>query len=124
MKRDMHLVRQLLLYYEAKPDDRPEECPKIEVYSDIEVRYHLLLMHEANLLRCEPTKSTTSDRVIKVLPFSLTWEGHDFLDASRDTQLWKRALEIVGSKVGSTSFGVLKVLLADLARKQLGIGAT
>ena len=49
MRRDLDLIRELLFYFEAKPDDRMEECPPLEGYSELEIKYHLLLMDEAGL---------------------------------------------------------------------------
>jgi hypothetical protein len=120
MKRDLDLLRKLLLYYEAKPDDRMEEGPAIDGYSDLEIKYHLLLMDDGGLIRCERDISSTSNRVIKVYPFSLTWAGHEFLDASRNEKLWHRAKKMAGDKLGSIPFEVLKTLLIQLVKDSIG----
>ena len=122
MKRDLDLVRKLLLYFEEKLNDKMEECPQIDKYSNLEVRYHLLLMSEAGLLRCEKAVTKTG-RVIKVYPFSLTWQGHEFLEASRNATLWNRAKRLVVKKTGGLSFEVLKSLLLQLAKEGVGIMA-
>lgn len=82
MKRDFNLVRKLLLFFEKKADAKPVKAPAIEGYSELEIQYHLVLMHEAGLLHCETvTSESTPDRVIYVIPFDLSWQGHEFLDA-------------------------------------------
>ena len=43
-------------------------------------------------------------------PKSLTWEGHEFLDAVRHETVWAKTKEVVKSKGGSVSFEVLKEL--------------
>lgn len=120
MKRDPNLVRALLLHYEQKPTDRADPCPTVPEYTDSEVKYHLILMYEAGFLRAEP-ELTKTRRVIKVHPFSLTWQGHEFLEASRDDTLWKKATTTVASKTGSLSFSVLQALLTAMTKQQLGI---
>jgi hypothetical protein len=120
MKRDFELVRKLLLYFEAKSNDKMDSSPTIDGYSDLDIQYHLLLMDEAGLLRCEKEKSTSSDRIIKVYPFSLTWAGHEFLDASRNENIWERAKKMAGDKIGAIPFDVLKALLIHIVKDTLG----
>lgn len=108
MKRDIELIRKLLFYFEEKPDDHMEECPRIDDFSELEIKYHLLLMDEAGLLRCEREVTQSSNRVIKVYPFSLTWKGHEFLEAARNLTIWSRAKSVCLDKSGSLSFEVLK----------------
>ena len=119
MKRDFDLLRKLLFYYEAKPDDRLEECPAIDGYSNLEIKYHLLLTDDAGLIHCERGISSTSNRVIKVYPFSLTWAGHEFLDACRNENLWHHAKKMAGDKLSSIPFDVLKTLLTQLVRDSI-----
>ena len=72
-------------------------------------------MHDANLLRCEPIKSTTSERVIDVIPFDLTWDGHEFLDKIRDKYLWQKTKNVISSKGGSLAFSVINQLVTKYA---------
>jgi hypothetical protein len=116
MKRNLDLVRKLLLYFEEKPDDQVERCPPIEGYSSLEIKYHLLLMDEAGLLRCE-REVTSSGRTIYVLPMSLTWQGHEFLEAARNSNFWQKAKTIVYEKSGALSFEMLKSVLLHLSKE-------
>ena len=89
MKRDIDLVRKLLIYLEEKPNGKIVKDLELEGFLKGEVQYHLILMDQAGLINCERSvSSTTSDRVIRVYPFSLTWQGHEFLEASRSDTLW------------------------------------
>jgi hypothetical protein len=69
MKRDLDLVRKLLLYYEEKEDYRMDSSPSVEGYDELQVLYHLLLMDEAGLIRCERevSKSTPSVSLRSIL---------------------------------------------------------
>lgn len=55
-------------------------------------------------------------------PKSLTWEGHEFLDASRSQSTWEKAKALVLSKSGTLSFELLKEALVAISKKQLGVG--
>lgn len=125
MKRDPELIRKLLLFFEERPDIGLIEAKSIgiEGHDPTTIQYHIDLMYEAGFLSCEPVSSSTSDRLIYALPFRLTWQGHEFLDAARSETIWKKAREILGNKALSVSFDVLYKLLSRLAAEHLpGLG--
>lgn len=94
----------------------------IEDYQSNFINYHLLIMDEAGLLRCERSYSkSTPDRVIKVYPFSLTWNGHEFLSAAKNESLWNKAKLISIKQAGVISFELLKELLISMAKEKVGI---
>jgi hypothetical protein len=74
-----------------------------------------VLLHDAGLLRCEPVRSRTSDRVIYVLPFHLTWEGHEFLANVKNDGVWKKIRSVAASKGGSLAFNVVNQLATRFA---------
>jgi len=115
MRRDFDLIRKLLLFFEEKPTPQHVELPPIEGYDEPTIRYHLVLMHDAGLLHCEPVRSSTSDRVIYVLPFELTWEGHEFLDKIRSDGVWRKIRDVAASKGGSLAFAVINQIATRLA---------
>jgi hypothetical protein len=88
MKRDLELIRKLLLFFDEKGGHKHIEVPPIDGYDANTIKHHLVLLNDAGWLRCEPVKSKTSDRVIYVLPFELTWEGHELLDKIRNQAIW------------------------------------
>ncbi len=122
MKRDIDLIRKLLIYLEEKTDDKIIMKLELNGYSESEVMYHFILMDQADLIRCErEISSSTSDRVIRVYPFSLTWQGHELLEASRNETTWNKAKSIIISKSGSLSIDVLKALLISMAKESVGL---
>ena len=124
MKRDMDLVRELLLYFEAKPDPHMVMPGDIEMpgYTSSDIHYHVILMCEAGLLACERVESsTTPSRPVDALPFGLSWEGHEFLDAARSETLWSQARQILKDKGLSVGLGLLQALLISLAKQQLAL---
>ena len=119
MKRDMDLVRKLLTFFEQKPDLEHVEVPPIEGYDDFTIKYHLVLLHDAGLLRCEPIRSSTSDRVIYVIPFDLTWQGHEFIGKVKDERVWEQVKSIVASKGGALTFDVVSEIAKRIAFKMV-----
>jgi hypothetical protein len=51
----------------------------------------------------------------------MTNKGHDFLDASRDSLLWKKAMEVVVKPVGGAVLDVLLDWLKHEAKTKLGL---
>ena len=121
MKRDPDLIRKLLVFFEDKSDCNRVEVGTIHIegFDTILIQYHLDLMYEAGFLSGEPMRSSTSDRLIGVLPFRLTWKGHEFLDAARSNTIWNQAKEILGNKSLTLSFEALYQLLTKLASEAL-----
>ena len=115
MKRDFDLVRALLLQFEAKEDSLVVEKPIVEGFSYELVSYHCRLLHDAGFLRCEPIKSSTSERVIRVLPFELTWEGHEFLAKIRSETAWGKIKSQAKEKGLSLSFSIVSELAKRFA---------
>lgn len=115
MKRDMDLVRRLLFYFEEKPDSGHVKVPPIEGYEEALIKHHCNLLYDAGLLNCEPLKSSTSDRVVSVLPFDLTWAGHEFLDKIRADTTWNRIKAQAKEKSLSLSFNIVNELAQRLA---------
>src|SRR4051812_28617180 len=108
MKRNMELVRQILLQTEKSVHVGDEIDLNIEGYSREEIYYHVKILSDAGLL--EANNLTTYDG-FKWTPKNLTWKGHEFLDAARNETVWKKTTEIVKDKGGSIPFEVLKDLL-------------
>jgi Hypothetical protein (DUF2513) len=110
MKRDMDLARAILLKIEEHPDSDGIGWVSLEIEgrSDREIGYHVMLLHEADLLEAiDASDSEGSDW----RPVRLTWAGHEFLDAARQEGRWQKAKEIVKEKTGGLSFEAIKALL-------------
>lgn len=118
MKRDLNLIRQLVLDLEkdvgglsmAGLDDYPQDL----------VGYHRYLLVDAGLA---VGKNVTgmSDSHPQFMVTHLTWAGHEFADAIRDDATWNRARKEVKDKAGSVSVSVLGQLLAAIAMRALGL---
>src|SRR5215813_3685824 len=105
MKRDMDIVRHLLLWVES---DRTLQLP-----SDVTQEtfaYHAQLMIDAGLI--EGTVHYGSRRGIRAPDAfhiqRLTWAGHDFLEAARNDTVWRTAKEKILKPGVSWTFDLLK----------------
>jgi hypothetical protein len=115
MKRDMDLVRKILIACEEYAHGRAPGNLQIEGFTDEEIGYHAHLMEQAGLVRAfDISHSGSLSPQAHVV--SMTWEGHEFLEAGRNENLWAKAKEAAGS-TGGMVLGVLKTVLIDLGTK-------
>ena len=85
MKRDMELVRKLLLYIEENYTYEPIDSNSVHLdnYSEEEIGYHLKIMLEGGLITTINANSMDS-RTYECFINGITWFGHEFLDSVRD----------------------------------------
>ncbi|MEE4288434.1 MAG: DUF2513 domain-containing protein [Erythrobacter sp.] len=83
MKRDMDLIREMLLWMEAQ-DDRVILLTHFAVFrDDSELTLgHIALLQSAGFVD-EPQRAV----------LRITWEGHEFLDKVRDPEIWRKTKE-------------------------------
>lgn len=117
MKRDMDLVRDILIEIE---NGKLSEAKQIGNYDKESVLYHIQIMNEAGLLLANFISESTRD-IVDARIDRLTWKGHDFLDAARDDTLWKKAKDFLKQKFSTVAFDVLLKLLIKLSQESLGL---
>jgi hypothetical protein len=86
---------------------------RIDGYSDEQIGYHAYLIIDAGLARGFDVSDSCSPSPEWHIT-CLTWDGHEFLEASRNEGLWTKAKHAAGS-TGGMALGVLKSVLIDLA---------
>jgi hypothetical protein len=115
MKRDMEMVRLILLWIESG-----EEPAELRGTGEAVKNYHLDIMIEAGLLKGHavqtPGKASPGSVVQR-----LTWEGHDFLDATKDPGIWQKAKDKVMKPGAALTFGILLEFLKAEAKHKLGL---
>ena len=85
--------------------------------------YHCNRMAEAGLIDVEKECSkSTPTRIIRVYPFGLTWEGHEFLEAMRRDTVRAKVRERLGGALSDAPFALIKELALKIMRDQLGVG--
>lgn len=96
MRRDMDLVRHLLLAIDEDPQYDGKRWFGVENVSDLHVKgrsyqelvYHLTLLIEAGLLKGRVSHDGESVSINR-----LTWEGHEFVSNIRDPKIWHETKE-------------------------------
>jgi len=117
MKRDMNLIRLILLALEG---DQEADARSKAQYEKPVIAYHAALLIEAGLVEGATTKDADGMPARYFLQ-KMTWAGHDFLDSMRDDTIWKKAQEKVLKPVGGVAFDVLKEWLKAEMRNKLGL---
>jgi hypothetical protein len=122
MKRDMDLVRELLLRIEAinlrtgKPV--PQMVPLENLIGPNEHRdsiaYHVRLLIDAGFVK-GPTAFLASE--IPAVT-GMTWSGHDFLDSIRDPEIWRRTKE-AAKEAGGSTVEILRDIAVGLIKTQI-----
>ena len=97
MKRDMDLVRLILLEIEDKYRSTAIYDLAIDGYDTEMVAYHCKILYEAGLI--SDYKAQYADNEIYVFGVgSITWDGNDFLEKIRDDSQWKKVKETITKK--------------------------
>ena len=97
MKRDMELVRLILLKIEEEYRSTAIYNLKIPHYDMETVAYHCKILKEAGLISDYDSRYADG----KLWCFgvgSLTWDGNDFLDKIRDNSRWKKIKDTITQK--------------------------
>jgi len=129
MKRDMELIREIMLKLEAWPmemGDAVVMTPEL-MLSEIpgrdlaEINHHMDLVYAEGFI--DDGRSRSSGPMFGFLFFGLTMAGHDFLDTVRSPEVWRRT-KAGASEIGSVSVQLLlelgKGYAKELAR-ELGL---
>ncbi len=114
MKRDMDLIREILLQVETREPKQPLEV-KIEGRDRQEIVGHVRLLQEARFVEATFTGGPTA------MVHRLTWDGHEFLDSVRDPTVWATVTKRLEKVGGFASVDVIKTLGIAVIKDQLGL---
>ena len=108
MRRDMDVIREVLLEVESHSGNRFLAYSKED---DGVKAYHAMLLREEGYIKASGTLGGT------VLARRLTWDGHELLDNIRDDGVWSNVKQKLGDVSGSASLEIVKTI-ADIAVKE------
>lgn len=97
MKRDMELVRKILLKIEEEQSVFPLMSIEIDGYDMPTVNYHCKILDEAGLISGYKASMSMSG-LDGFRVDALTWQGNDFLDKIRDNGIWHKTKEALTKK--------------------------
>ena len=118
MKRDMDLVRKILIAVEegnVKLDDLE--------YDRDQINLHVELMKEHGLVEVVivPDPDGVEHTILACSVERLTWEGQDFLKRARSESIWERAKKKCLEQTGVLTIEFLKVCLVHMGKQKMGI---
>src|SRR5688572_11501611 len=128
MKRDMDLVRKIL-FKMADNDKHSSYSPghlKVDGYTQQQVDYHLKMMAQADLLHIDTMEQTSyvskspewTTPKVYMSYYSVSWNGHEFLEAARDNTRWEKAKGAM-AHAGGFAVDVMKQLLIQYLKEEL-----
>jgi len=120
MKRDMELIRKILLAVEASPSAYAPYPLIIKGYTDTQTAYHSYLLIDAGLVHGHVSIELDSESPLAPIE-KLTWAGHEFLDAARDDTRWKKVTRTLLEKGETVTIGVLQGLLVAAMKSAVGL---
>ncbi len=119
MKRDWELVRVILCRLEDMDTTNGSlDANDVEDYSPEFVSYHMNLLDEAGLIEANCAKPLSGP--MQCFAFSLTWEGHEFLDKIRTETVWNKTKDLIQSKGIDLSFDAIKYAASTVLKGMLG----
>jgi hypothetical protein len=117
MKRDMDLIRSILLTVESDPVMTGSQFTAYNTsdfpgHSQVEINYHIDLLFEAGFVAGMPD-SNPGPLITK-----LSWQGHEFIAATKDPDVWRRVKDRIKG-VADVGLPVLIELGKDELKKKL-----
>lgn len=118
----MDLIREILLKVEADSQlngsMRPVDASGLGISTcdQMEFAYNTALLIEARMLTGNAKMATIGQVVVG----GLTWNGHEFLDTIRDSDVWGKA-KAVANKAGGASIAFMWEIAKAEVKTKLGL---
>ena len=114
MKRDLDLIRLILLEVEKNPDPQAWIDPELERYEPEQISYHIMLLDQAGLVE---GWNRSAIGIFRWSVRNLTWRGHEVLEASRDQDVWQKTKNRLSDLAPGLVFEIFTESLMDEARR-------
>jgi Hypothetical protein (DUF2513) len=122
MKRDMDLIRSILLAFEKDESKRHGKRVIADLADDDQISMHLALLEDAGFLDTQIIRMGVGGASLHS-GWRLTWEGHEFIEKIRDPEIWTKT-KAGATKVGSWSIKLISDIAAGIIKAkaaELGI---
>lgn len=114
MKRDMDLLRKILLEVEKlPPGHRASGELAISGEDQATLNEHTWMLYESGYI--EGVDAGHSGIGQACWPTRLTMEGHDFIDSIRDDTIWEKTKQFIQGSVGTTALKVIQAAAVKIA---------
>ena len=125
MKRDLDLVRSILIYVENAADEVDADDMATERWPIETVAYHVRLMAHHGLVDVSRDARDMNGGTIELTVAGITWDGQDYLDSIREPKVWGRVKKTIAGTVRSTTLDVVRqtasMVALAMVREGLGI---
>ena len=119
MKRDLDLVRQLMLQIESLPPIPPVQYRAGEVEDPVLLK-HLEMLIASGLVAGKISQSHgTRGDVISIT--GLTWEGHEWVEMVRSQALWNEIKSRLLERAGVMTYELTKLVARQILSTRLGL---
>ena len=119
MKRDLDLVRQLLLQIEALPAGPPAQYRTSEIEDPV-LLAHFELVIGAGLVNGKIARSQGArGDVISIS--GLTWEGHEWIEMVRSQAVWNETRATLLDGAGALTYELTRAVAGKILRARLGL---
>ena len=124
MKRDLDLVRSILMYVANADDEVDADDMATERWPIETVAYHVRLMAHHGLVDVSWDARDMNGNTIELTVAGITWDGQDYLDSIREPKVWGRVKKTLAGTVGSTTLDVVRqtASMVALAMGSEGLG--
>ena len=125
MKRDLSLMRDILLRIEAFEPTDDHQMIRLLDFKDLcsdlpKLSLQIELLSDARFIEIE--SETSLSRYIKDFTISrITFDGYEYLESVRDDTIWTSVKNHLSQIGGDASVDVVKTLASSLVLKQLGL---
>ena len=120
MKRDLELIRKLVLTVEDLSTGTVTDDIGIDGYTPEQIGYHSYLLVDSGLAEGIDMGSM-GDTSPRWQILNLTSAGHDFADTVRSDSTWNKATGIIKEKAGGVTLDILKQVLIGVVKSGLGL---
>ena len=109
MKRDMDLVREILLEIEKSYVSTAIRDLHIDGYDMETIAYHCKILHEVGFIS-DYKAQYADNKLYRFGVGSLTWEGNDYLNKVRDNTVWQKTKDVIKDKGLPLVFDTIKTI--------------
>ena len=119
MKRDLELIRKMILAIEDSPKGF---APRLTLkgYTQEQIGYHAYLLIDAGYAKGKEVTHNESHSPEAIIT-RLNWKGHEFADAARDVSRWQKAMELIAEKAGTVTLEIVTQVLTRFMKAALDL---
>jgi len=121
MKRDMHIIRKILLA--AMESEEP--LASVAGIEPEKFDFHVQLLQEGGFLQCLAQESNegSCSKLTPAVVIRLTWAGFDFAESIKDDSIWHKVTAQPPRSAGAWTFDLLQYALRYEQRRRLWFAA-